>query len=456
MILSHRLALLVLFPLVLAGCAVSEPATRVDVDVPTSWQQPLPASNAATDIDAQWWQHFDSAQLDALMLSALAGNPDLAIAAERVIRAELQLRNAGASMLPGVNLDGSTAARDNTDSGSSESTSLSLNVSYEVDLWGRLANERQSAAALLNATRHDLDAARLTLASSVATTWFQAQALAERIDIARENLATAERIFDIVQARYRYGAASSLDVSQQRTTVLSQRAAIGPLQTQYRQTLSALAILLGETPQHFSPEADSLLALNVPQVSPDVPADVLARRPDIAAAEARLAAADADVAAARAAMLPGVQLSGSGGLASTALLSLADPTGSLALSAGLAQTIFDGGRLRAQTETVQSQRRELVEGYRLSVLTALKEVEDALDNAQRDRQQETAQREILTEAERALQLAELRYREGAGDLMSVLDAQRTLFQTQDELARQRLARLNAAVELYKVLGGGWS
>ncbi|MBA4742339.1 MAG: TolC family protein, partial [Azoarcus sp.] len=185
------------------------------------------------------------------------------------------------------------------------------------------------------------------------------------------------------------------------------------------------------------------------------PSELLTRRPDIAAAEARLAAADADVAAARAALLPSVQLTGSGGLASAALLSLADPTRSVSLAAGLAQTLFDGGRLRAQVGLARSRQRELVETYRQAVLTSLKEVEDALGNAERAREQEAVQREIRDEAERTLRLSELRYREGADELTTVLDAQRTLFQAEDQLAQQRLARLGAAVDLYKALGGGW-
>ncbi|WP_036250178.1 TolC family protein, partial [Methylibium sp. T29] len=165
---------------------------------------------------------------------------------------------------------------------------------------------------------------------------------------------------------------------------------------------------------------------------------------------------DADVAAARAALLPSVSLSGSAGLASTALLSLANPSSSLGLSASIVQTLFDGGRLRNQVALGESARRQLVESYRLAIYTALKEVEDALGNAVRNRGQEQAQLAIRDEAQRSLRLAELRYREGADDLTSVLDAQRTLFSSIDQLAQLRLARLTAALDLFKALGGGWS
>ena len=172
--------------------------------------------------------------------------------------------------------------------------------------------------------------------------------------------------------------------------------------------------------------------------------------------EARLAAAAANIAAARAALLPGISLSAGAGVGSAALLSLADTTRTLSISASVLQKIFDGGRLRADVDIQRSRQRELLETHRRAILVALKEVEDALANATRDANQESAQREILTEAQRSLRLAELRYREGADDLTSVLDAQRTLFSSLDQLAQLRLARLTAALDLYKALGGGWS
>ncbi len=311
------------------------------------------------------------------------------------------------------------------------------------------------AQAALSASRYDLQTVRLSLASGVATAYFQVLALRVRLAIAQENLAIAERVFRVVQARYNNGAASALDLSRQRTTVLSQRATIEPLQVQERQTLSALALLLGRAPQGFQIVGLPLTALAVPGVAAGLPSDLLLRRPDLASAEAQLQAADADVAVARASLLPSIQLSGSTGLASNALLSLANPVFSVGLTASIAQTLFDGGRLRNQVLLSESQRRVLVDIYRAAIHVALKEVEDSLANIARNRNQELAQMAIRDEAQRALRLAELRYREGVDDLLTTLDAQRTLFAAQDSLAQQRLARLTSAVDLYKALGGGW-
>ncbi|MBP6132477.1 efflux transporter outer membrane subunit [Thauera sp.] len=443
-----------------AGCALTEPVVRPEQALPAQWAEPARAAEPATPLHDTWWQDFGSARLDAFVTEALATTPDLRIQAERVVQAELALRQAGASLLPSLDVSGGSSAR-NVDSNESSSTGIDLGASYEIDLWGRIAAGVDASRAGLMATRFDYDAARLSISASVATTWFQVLALQERLDIARRNLATAERVLRVVQARYDNGAASALDLSQQRTTVLNQRKAIEPLEVQLRQTRSALAILLGRNPQ-AGPTPDGaggierLGALQVPAVGAGLPSELLMRRPDLAASEARLAAAAANIAAARAALLPGISLSAGAGVGSAALLALADTTRTLSISASVLQKIFDGGRLRADVDIQRSRQRELVESHRRAILAALKEVEDALANGVRDTNQEAAEREILAEAERSLRLAELRYREGADGLLTVLLAQRTLFASQDQLALTRLARLTAAVNLYKALGGGWS
>jgi len=250
--------------------------------------------------------------------------------------------------------------------------------------------------------------------------------------------------------------------------VLAQRASIPPLELQERQTLFALALLLGRAPEGFtagvnvemsaarSTGDENLTDLAVPRVAPGLPADLLTRRPDLASAEARLAAADANVAAARAALLPGMQLTGSAGLASNVLLNFLNaPTAALAIGASLVQTIFDGGRLRSQVDVAASRERELIESYRKSILSALADVESALAASSRTADQELLQEQVVEQARISLRLAEIRYREGVDDLLTVLDAQRTLFQGEDQLAQIRLSRLQASLGLFKALGGGW-
>ena len=439
--------------LLLAGCAIHEPRTQAPVAVPTAWTD-APEADAA--IAPDWWRAFGSARLQSLVQEALDGSGDLRTAAQRVRQADIALQLAGASLLPSVSASAGSSANRNEGTATRKSTSVSLGVSYEVDLWGRLAAGQDSAGLLLDASRYDLETARITVASSVASTYFQWLAARERLEIARASLATAERVLRIAESRLRNGVATPLEVSQQTTAVLQQRTALAPLELQARQTASALALLLGRQPVGYAVGGgDTLMQLQTPAVAPGLPSALLARRPDLRAAESRLAAADADVAAARAALLPSLSLSASGGVSSAALVSLAGATGGASLAASLVQSLFDGGRRQLQVESSRVQREVLVETYASAARRAFKEVDDALGSADTSLRQERTQAEVVAQAQRTLQLAELRYREGADTLLTVLDAQRTLFGAQDALAQQRLARLNAAVDMYRVLGGGW-
>lgn len=444
--------------LALQACAASGPAPRSDVALPAAWDGA--AATEAAALTPEWWQRFASPQLERLVAEAQAGSPDLRIALERMRQADIALQQAGASRLPTVNGSvGSSASRSaspGVEASTREASSASLSMSYEVDLWGRVAAGVRAGEASFEASRYDWLAARLTLLSGVASNYFTWLNLGERLRIARENLATAERVLAIVEARHRNGVATALEVSQQRTTVLTLRTALLPLEVQQRQTASALALLLGRVPQAYVPEAGDFSALQVPALTPGLPSELLTRRPDLAAAEWQLAAADANVQAARAALLPTLSLSGSAGLSSSVLLGLADPTRSVSLGLSLSKAIFDGGRQRLAIRSSESQRVVLIETYGKTIRTALKEVDDALANVTRSERQESLQREVVAQARRTLQLAELRYREGSGDLLSVLDAQRSLFSALDALATLSLARLSAALELYKALGGEWA
>ena len=445
--------------LLLQGCAVTrEPARAPVVEMPPAWLPDTPATEAA-QLSTAWWQSFGSAPLERLIDEAQAGSADLRIAVERMRQADIALQQAGIARLPSVSGSlGTSASRSDapgTPATSRESSSAGLSVSYEVDLWGRIAAGVRAGEASFQASRYDWKAARLTLLTSVANNYFLWLNTAERLRIARENLTIAERVLRIVEARQRNGVATALEVSQQRTTVLSQRTALIPLELQQRQTATALALLLGRVPQGYAPEAGDFGQLRVPELSAGLPSTLLTRRPDLASAEAQLAAADANVEAARAALLPSLSLSASGSLGSSALLSLADPTRSVSLGLSLAQAIFDGGRQRLQVRGTESQRVVLIENYGKAIRTALKEVDDGLGSIERSQRQEALQREVVAQARRSLQLAELRYREGSGDLLSVLDAQRTLFAALDALSTQSLSRLTAALDLYKALGGDW-
>lgn len=444
--------------LALAGCAVTSPRLEPGVAVPAAWNEAQAVPGATVPSD--WWQSFQSRELAGLVEAALAGNPDLAAAAERVRQAEAQVRIAGASLFPTLDLAAGTSRREQRGGQPrlvNESTTATLVAAYELDLWGRLAAGEAAARSGLAATDYDRETVRLTLTASVAVAYFDLLSLRGRIAIARQNVAIAERVLAVVEARVRNGVASPLDLARQRTAVLNLRAAIEPAELQERQTLAALAVLVGRPPEGFVVAARSLAGLAVPAVAPGLPAEVLVRRPDIAASEARLAAANANVAAARAALLPSITLTGAAGYASASLLSFGSASATvLTIAAALAQPIFDGGRRQATVDLNAARERELLELYRGAILNSFADVESALAATAFTANQERFQEEAVREARRALALAEIRYREGADDLLVVLDAQRTAFTTEDQLAQTRLARLQASVGLYRALGGGWS
>ncbi len=449
----------------LSGCAMVSPQLKPDVSVAGAWNEPAPADAAA--VSPTWWTTFGSPELESLVSEALAGSPDLAIATERVQQAEAQVRVADSSLFPVLTAAASTSGLRTSTVGSTTRAggavvnsggNVGLTASYELDLWGKNRAGVRAAESSAAAAGFDRDTAQVTLVSGVATSYFDVLALRTRLAIARDNLTTAQKVLDVVSARARNGEASALDLSRQEGTVLSQQAALVPLEQQERQTLAALAVLVGRTPEGFDVKATGIGDLRVPTIDPGLPSTLLVRRPDLASAEAQLAAANADVAAARAALLPSITLTGTAGLATSALTSIATSgtTAAIGIAASLLQPIFDGGRLRGQKAIAESRERELVETYRKAILSAFADVEEALAGTSRLGQQEQLQADVQAHAQESLRLAEVRYRAGADDLLTVLDAQRTLFAAQDQLAQVELSRLQAAVSLYKSLGGGWS
>ena len=441
-----------LFSLVLMGCTHAPIANPPPLALTAAWDH----SSTGEALAPAWWEGFNSPTLTTLINEALVHSPDVLIAAQRIAQAEAQVQAAGASLFPSLNLGGGSDKRWQQGGSPRESSTASLSLSYEVDLWGKLSAERQAAAAGLAISEFDLATAQLTLTTGVARAWFELLTLEERIKINKENIDIAQRNLAIVAAKYRYGAVGVSDVYRQRSLVNSQQASLLPLQEQARQTKSALAILLGRVPQGYQLAAEPLAALSRLAINAGLPSELLQRRPDVAAAEMRLQAATANVAAARAALLPSIQLSGSGGLASQALLSLTDPSHTLALGANLSQVLFDGGRKKSQVRLSEAQQQELALQYRKTILTALQETEDALGNLALSQQQLDKQQEVVADAERALAIIDSRYRAGGEELLALLEAQRTLFSAQEQEVNLQQSQFIASLDLIKALGGGWS
>lgn len=451
--------------ILLAGCAAPSAPPASPPPLPSQWtsaaasipgvavDESAPEARGALD----WWQGFGSMELDALLAGALRQSQDVAAAAARVRQAQAGARIAGAALLPDV--EASVEASRQGRLGGNASTdgklyAAGLSASYEVDFWGRNRALRDSALGELAASRHDRDTVRLTVLAGTASAWVQAVASSERAAIAERNLRSAQGILAVVRVQYEAGAATELDVAQQSALVSSQRRALAALRQQADQARVVLALLTGQTAD-VQLGTDTLAATSHPAIQAGAPSDLLLRRPDVARAEARLAAADADVLAARAAMFPSLVLTARAGAGGASAAQLFDnPLYSLA--AGLAAPIFNAGRLAAGHELTLARREELLADYRQAIIAAFADVEAALAAMRGVRAQREAQAEELAQARLALRLAEARHREGAETMLTLLDAQRTLYAAQDMAVHLKALQLQAAIDLYRALGGGWA
>ncbi|MBO3274863.1 efflux transporter outer membrane subunit [Pseudomonas schmalbachii] len=437
--------------LALAGCA-GEPEPRVpSVELPAQWRHAAPGE--ADAVDADWWRRFGSAELDALVERARRDSYDIQAAEARLRQARAAATVAGAALLPTV--DGvMRAARQDGPGDAYHDYRVGLEASYEVDFWGRNRALRDAAGQQFRASRFDLDTLRLSLTAAVATAWLERAGLGERLRIAELDLASAERVLATLQSRESAGAAMPLELAQQRALVAGQRVAVASLRQQANESEVALGVLLGVAPQSLQLSGVLPDDLAGPRIDSGMPAQLLGRRPDIARAEAQLAAADADLDAARAALFPRVTLGAGSGFASNHVGDLLNSP-LHELSAALLAPIFDGGRLSALRDLSAARRTELLADYRQSIVVALAEVESGLNAVSGFDARLQAQAEQVRQARLAFELADSRYRAGAENLLTLLDAQRTLYAAQDLQAALRQARLQASVALYKALGGGW-
>jgi NodT family efflux transporter outer membrane factor (OMF) lipoprotein len=442
----------------IAACSVGTPYRRPAIPLPIEWN--APASETAVWPQSDWWHGFGSARLDELIAEAQRGNDDLAAAVARVQEADAQLRIAGAPLLPTVDL-GATATRERSSlSGEGLNTfnvfNPVLTASYELDFWGKNRAARDAARAAAVASRYDRQTVALTVISSVATTYFQALELRDRLEVARQNLQNGEKILRGLTFEQDVGTTTGLDVAQQATVVALLTAAIPPLEQQFKQTVYALSVLIGGTPESLDLSEGTLTALKPPPVVAGLPSKLLTRRPDIAEAEQQLIAANADITVARAELFPTIELTASGGYESTVLSSLVTPANRVyAVSAGLTQPIFHGGALRGELAYTKARYTELAAAYHKTVLTALSNVEGALVAARQTAEQEERQADAAAKARRAYEYAQIQMSAGTVNILTVLNTENALFSAQDTLVQVQYAHLQALVDLFTALGGGW-
>jgi NodT family efflux transporter outer membrane factor (OMF) lipoprotein len=465
----------------LSGCDLGPSYHRPSLDLPPAYRATAETAAAAWP-SADWWQGFRSPDLNTLIEQARVQNFDIAAAIARVRQADAQVRIAGATLLPdisgtgngswqhqglgtgsssrlGTTTVGTTTVRSGGSNASIDfhSYSAGLNATYELDFWGRNRATRQAAVASAMFSRFDQQTVALTVVTDVANTWFTALSLADRLTVARRNLADAEQTLAVIRGRFAAGTASALDVAQQEALAAGERAVIPNFTSQLEQQVIALGILVGQPPERITVRPGTLTSLALPPVAPGLPSELLARRPDVAAAEAQLIAQNFDIKAARAAFFPSIQLTASAGYQAAALNRLITPGGALAsLAAGLTQPLFDGGILRGQLEQAKGRYDELLADYGKAVVQAFTDVDTALTAWRYASEQERLQRDAVEKATRAATIARAQLAAGTVDITTVLTAETTQFNDEDVLVQVRLVRAQALLNLYKALGGGWS
>jgi outer membrane protein, multidrug efflux system len=455
----------VLLTLPLTGCFLRDENIPAGIEMPSAYRAGPRRADAALP-SVVWWRGFGSRELTALIEEALTSNFDVAVAVAKIVQADANARIAGAALLPVVDLNGSaTRARSSQTSGSSGSSggrservtySTSLSASYEIDFWGKNRALQRAAEETAVATRFEREVVALATVVSVANSYFLVLESSDRLRIARDNLAAASRVYNLVKQRFDVGTASALDTAQQESIVNTQRASIPPLEETLRQNMATLAVLIGRTPESVGIRGGSMSRLRIPPVTPGLPSDLIGQRPDIREAEANLASANANVYSARAAFFPSIQLTGEGGYQSAILKTLLRPESAFYnMAAGLTQPLLDGFRLQGNLDFQVGVQDEMLQLYRKAIVNGFADVERALIAVQQRALRERLQREVVRSSRTAFDLSEKRLQEGTIDLVTLLQTQQTLFTAQDVLAQAQFDRLTAAVSLFQALGGGW-
>jgi multidrug efflux system outer membrane protein len=448
----------------LAGCALQPEYKRPPVELPAAWKEN--SQNVAKD--GNWWRVYADPALEKLVEEALARNSNLLVAAARVDEARALLAQADASFYPSVDANLSRGR-----SLSSAATGLlppgierernnyraALNVSYEVDLWGRLRGTAQAARSDLLASEAARDTVRITLAADVAKAYFALRSLDAQVESTRRALVLREDGLKLQRRRFEGGVISEYDYRQFEAEAAAARAQLPPLERDREIQEAAFSVLLGRSPKEIMDGAvtragnppEQLLAAAVPA---GLPSELLLRRPDLVEAEQRLIAANARVAVARSAYFPSIQLTGMLGSEAQMLSSLfSGPAGIWSFAVAAAAPIFAGGRLEAQVGAAEAREKQALAGYQGAIQNAFREVRAAL--AAQGRAMEAFEAESARAAAlgATLRLARLRYDSGLASQLDVIDAQRNLLAA--EIARHEALRAQraAVADLYKALGG---
>ena len=447
-----------LIAIAVSACSVVS-LPPLDGDVPTDWGEAAVGEWPSEE----WWEAFGSEELSSVMQLVDERNLDLKNAERSFRQAQLALIDAGFDLYPtpivdfnaGTTYSGDELLDGDFSDGRSESASLGLSVSY-ADILSK-PYRYDLAEASFESAAAQLATTQLNIRVLAASTYFRILFARDQIEAAKLNLQTAEFIERITQARVDAGVLTPIDALQQQIAVQRQRNAVAQLRQEEAAARAALAILVAEPVRGFDVQATTLAGLATPSVAPGLPSELLVRRPDIVEAELSLRRARANVGIARNALLPNISLTGSTNMSSDSLKELtSDNSFSVGLSASLAQSVFDFGRRSRVKESAQLQMESSLASYRQTVIRAFNDIEIALGNIELLDSLNQIALEDLRRAEESLRIAQVRYREGVIDYQRVLTAQDFLYSARSNVLSNKRAYLNAIINLYQALGGGWS
>jgi outer membrane protein, multidrug efflux system len=459
----NRLLLTILF--VLGGCASPVNYERPPVELPDTWKEIAPPYAA----DGRWWRIYQDGDLDKVIDEALVGNADLTVAVARVDEARGLLGEANSFLFPQVDAQAGVSRQQiSTRTATSfpgvprEYTNhrATLNVSYELDLFGRVRAGKAAAQADLQATEAARDAVRLAVAAQVAKSYFALRSLDEQVELTRRTVRLRDEALALQRRRYSAGVISEFDLRQLEAETAAVRAQLPPLERDREREEAALSVLLGRSPKEvFSGTVRVRQTFDdvpeAPAVPSGLPSELLLRRPDLVQAEAQLASANARVAVARSEMFPSISLTAFLGSESQALSNLfsGGAPATWQLAAGIVQPIFAGGRLAARSDAAQARERQALAQYQQAIRSAFGDIRSALVAQARARESYDAESVRAAALTETLRLAQLRYQNGIASQLDVLDAERGLLAARSARIEALRAHRAAVADLFRALGG---
>lgn len=452
-----------LVALALLGCAVGPNYRRPTVETPPSWR--FEEKEAREMANTAWWEQFEDPVLNDLIRAALKENKDLKIAAARVEDFMGRAATTRAALFPQVGAGASAGRNRNTESGPSplsavvenpaDSYQVFLNANWEIDLWGKLRRATEAARADLLATEQARKAVILTLVTSVATAYVNLRDLDQQLDIADRTAKGREESYNLFKLRFEKGVISETELYQAKSEYEQALATVPFLEKNIAQQENFLSLLLGRNPGPI-PRGRTVDEFVLPAVPAGLPSDLLANRPDIRQAEHELIAANARIGVAKSLYFPSISLTGMFGFASADLSNLFNgPAKVWTFAAPLTAPIFTGGAIRGQVKSAEAVQKQALLNYQQSIQASFREVEDALVDQRKSREQLEVQARQLESLRQYARLARLRFDNGYTSYIEVLDAERSLFNVELSLAQTKGTLFQALVNLYKAMGGGW-